>query len=1650
MCILMNFHEPFESFGESANLRVSGGLRKGEHSMPAAAENAKNELIRKITREARQKLRKGRSGEIERFIVQYFARIPMEDLAGRKPADLLAMVQNHWHGSTNRKPSKAVVRAFNPTVKEHGYESMHTVVEITTDDMPFLVDSVASEINRVGLEAHLIIHPVLKVRRTRAGKMQEILEPGVTDTGSRTESFMHLEVTCQSGARLAEIEPNIERVLTDVRSAVEDWRPMRERMVACIDELQRTPRGLLMDEVAEVREFLRWIHDNHFTFLGFREYDLKGKGRTSHLGYVDKTGLGVLRDPNFSVFQNGGENGAESDVAILTRYPGLLLVTKANQRSTVHRAVHMDAIGVRRLDDDGRVIGYLLFVGLFTAGAYHRRPTEIPLLRRRVQIVLEKAGFDQSSHDGKALTNILDNYPRDELFQIDDDLLVETALGILHLQERQRTALFTRHDELSRYVSCLVFIPRDRYNTELRHRIQEILAEELQGRVSAFFTQLDESALARCHIIVPMTTGHIPQYDHERIEARLVQAARSWGDRLGDALTRQMGEEEALNVRQRWEHAFGAGYRDRYNADEVISDIAIMEQMIVDGGIGMNLYRLENAAPHRVHFKIYRMDDPIPLSDVIPIFEDLGFRVIDEAGPHRITLSGSATTRTIVIHNFGLKTRDGGPVDLAAIRDNFHNTFVRAWDGVIESDGFNALVARGGLEWREVLVLRAYCKYLRQAGIAFSQVYMEQTMANNPAIATDIVRLFMARLDPDGGPGAKSTAGRIRSRIEKALEQVASADEDRILRRFVNVVESTLRTNFFQTGSTGKPKPYLSVKLDSRNIEELPLPMPFREIWVYSPRVEGVHLRFGLVARGGLRWSDRREDFRTEILGLVKAQQVKNAVIVPVGSKGGFVVKRPPMQGGREAFMAEGIECYKTFISGLLDLTDNIRGSRIIEPEKVVRHDGDDPYLVVAADKGTATFSDIANGVSIEYGHWLGDAFASGGSQGYDHKKMGITARGGWESVKRHFRELGKDIQKEDFTAIGVGDMSGDVFGNGMLLSKQTKVIAAFNHLHIFVDPNPDPAKSWAERKRMFDLPRSAWSDYNPKLLSKGGAIFERSAKKLKLSREIQTAFGISKSNVTPNELLRAILKAEVDLLWFGGIGTYVKASSESHLDAGDRSNDVIRVNGDELRCKVIGEGANLGCTQLGRIEFAEAGGRLNTDAIDNSAGVDSSDHEVNIKILVDTIVADGRLTEKERNTLLAKMTDEVASLVLIHNYRQTQAISLIQAQGVHVLDNQRRLMKNLEREDRLTRHVEFLPDDETISERHLAKRGLYRPEISVLISYAKIWLYDELIESDLPDDPYLRDDLIDYFPTAIRQKYATEIERHRLRREIVATRATNSLVDRVGDTFISEFMEKTGLPAAQIARAYIIAREVFELRDLWSAIESLDNKVPSSIQMAMLADINHLIDWVALWFLRNGEIGLDLGRHINEFRDGISELAAGINKAIPPHYVDDVHKRAKPYLDHRVPESLAIRIASLVNLYSGCDIVRLAARRKRSVLDVAETYFAVGTRFKMGRLRAAADTMDSDSHWQQLAVAALVEEIYAHQLTLSNMVLDFAGPKINGHNAIEAWIASHHAAVEPTDQLLTELWATEVNDLSMIAVASRQIHTMALAGERS
>src|SRR5438132_5962635 len=1198
------------------------------------------------------------------------------------------------------------------------------------------------EVNRHGLTMHLIIHPIVAVERRADGTLAGL--PAEDAKGARRESFIHVEVDrITESSRLEALAADIARVLDDVRAAVDDWQAMRDRVHAIVGEVEKKPPPLPADELAEGKDFLRWLAENHFTFLGYRCHELAVVNGEDVLKIVPGSSLGILREGQNKEVATSF-SALPPEVRAYARRPELLVVTKATSRSTVHRSGYLDYIAVKRFNAKGEVAGEHRFLGLFTSTAYSANPADIPLLRGTVANIVKRAGLPAGGHAGKTLVNILVSYPRDELFQTNEEDLLRTAKAILHLEERQRLRLFVRRDAFERFLSCLIYAPRENYTTELRQKWQSILMQAFSGTSSEFNVHLSESALARVMIIVRTTPGHIPDVDVHALEARLAIASRRWEDDLKDALLDAVGEARGNQLYRQFGVAFAAGYREEFAARAAVPDIEMMAKLTDAEPLGMSLYRPREAAAGTLRFKLFHRGAPVTLSDSLPMLEHMGLKVLDEH-PYRIAPEGSPP---VWMHDLGLFLSVGDTeVDVDALHAVFADAFGRVFRGEVENDDFNRLVVAARLPAEEIVVLRAYAKYLRQIGFPLSQGFVEATLTIHADIARQLIDLFKLRFDPtEGAAVGARTAEQVRA-IEAALEAVENLSEDRILRQYLALIQATTRTNFWRRDAAGRRKSFLSFKFDPSKVPGLPEPKPMFEIFVYSTRFEGVHLRGGKVARGGLRWSDRPEDFRTEVLGLVKAQMVKNTVIVPVGSKGGFVLKRAPSPADREAYLKEGVACYQNYLRGLLDLTDNRVGDQIVPPPDVKRHDPDDPYLVVAADKGTATFSDYANAISNEYGFWLGDAFASGGSAGYDHKVMGITARGAWESVKRHFREMGVDTQTTDFTVAGIGDMSGDVFGNGMLLSRHIKLVAAFDHRHIFLDPHPDPESSFQERERVFKLPRSSWADYDAKLISAGGGIHPRSAKSIAITPEVKAALGILADVLTPTELVNAILKAPVDLIYNGGIGTYVKAQSETHAQVGDRANDALRVNGRELRCRAFAEGGNLGCTQLGRIEYALSGGRINTDAIDNSAGVDTSDHEVNIKILLGLPIAEGELTEKQRNALLAQMTDDVAALVLRDNYFQTQALSVTGRIALKLLDAQQRFIQFLEKGGRLNRALEYLPTDDEIIEQRANGTGHESPQVAVLLAYCKIWLYDELLAATLPDDPCVATALARYFP---------------------------------------------------------------------------------------------------------------------------------------------------------------------------------------------------------------------------------------------------------------------------------------------------------------
>ncbi len=1529
------------------------------------------------------------------------------------------------------------MRVFSPSPGEDGWGSRHTVVQIVNDDMPFLVDSVSMEIGRQGLALHLIIHPIYAVQRDAAGQLTSV-QPRGEARDQPHESWMYIEVDrIVDAAQRTALAEGIERVLADVRASVTDWQAMLTRLIDATHELGRTPTNVPAADVAESCAFLEWLADDHFTLLGYRCHDLvDDEAGAPALRLVPGSGLGVLREregesisASFAALPPGARAQARAPLP-------LLVVTKANTRSTVHRDGYTDYVGVKRYDEAGQVIGEHRFIGLFTSTAYSARVSETPLLREKVERVAHRAGLAPGGHLAKALQHTLETFPRDDLFQIPEDDLYQTALGILALGERNRLRLFTWRDPFERFVSCLVFMPRESYSTDLRLKFQQLLLTALGGSHVDFDVLLSGTKVARVHFTVRVGAGPLPAFDRRDLERKLAAAARRWEDELREALVDSEGEATGLALDRRFGRAFPVSYRERVPPRAAVYDIGKVASLSPQQPLALALYWPLGAPAGTLGLKVYRHGAPVVLSDSLPMLEHMGVRVL---GEHNYRVNGAGDdSHAVFLHDFELQAQVAAEVEPQEMARLFEDAFARVFRGEVENDDFNRLVLLAGLAAEDVVILRAYAKYLRQIGFAQTQATITATLAAHPRIARMLVTLFRLRFDPAAHDAAGAEAQV--NALEKALDKVSNLNEDRVLRQVLALIQATLRTNFWRTGrghsgEAGPRRAFVSFKFESARVPGLPQPRPLYEIFVYSPRFEGIHLRGGKVARGGLRWSDRPDDFRTEVLGLVKAQMVKNTVIVPVGSKGGFVLKKAPPASDREAFMKEGVACYQDYLRGLLDLTDNLVAGQVVPPPHVVRADGDDPYLVVAADKGTATFSDFANQVSAEYGHWLGDAFASGGGLGYDHKAMGITARGAWESVKRHFREMGVDTQTTEFTVAGVGDMSGDVFGNGMLLSRHIRLVAAFDHRHIFIDPTPDAARSFAERERLFKLPRSSWADYDASLISAGGGVWARSEKSVPLSPEARAALGIEAESLTPAELVTAILKAPVDLLYNGGIGTYVKAARETHADVGDRANDAVRINGGELRCKVVGEGGNLGFTQRGRIEAALAGVRLCTDAIDNSAGVDTSDHEVNIKILLGIAVADGELTEKQRNTLLPQMTDEVAALVLRDNYFQTQALSIGKRLAARQLDEQIRFMRFLEKIGLLNRKIEALPTDDELAERKAKGLGLTTPEQAVLLAYSKMWLNDELIASELPEDAWVARALDRYFPSRLKEQFAAYIPRHPLKREIIATHVLNSMVNRVGPTFVHRLGEITGTTAPQIVRAYLAAREVFGLVGLWQQIESLDSQVPDATQAEMVIALRGLVARATTWFLRSRRLSEPTEQQVRRFAPAVQALRTQLEAAATPS------ARAQGWAAAGVPLALATLVDAADGLFDALDIAEIAEVSKRPLSETAAVHHGVGERLGLARMRGQIDLLPAESYWQSLAKLALGDDLTDLQRSIALEAVthhEGAAPQV-----LDQWEQGNRQALDRAQRLLAELRDAPGGDLAMLSVALRELRNL-------
>ena len=1524
------------------------------------------------------------------YLDSYFAEVELTDASEASPEALLGAALQHYRLGEARPATQATVALYTPDFDRHGWHSPHTVIDVVTDDMPFLVDSITMVVYRYGLVIHRLLHPLLAVERSPDGALQRTLPRGAA--GSRAESWIHLEIDRVGDATLSEaLHREIVAALADVRAAVEDGPAMQRKMREAHEALlaANAPEG---DEAAA---YLQWLSANNLVFLGYADY-AAGPGETA-LIRVAGSGLGILRDPEHDCFGRCLA-GIPGELAELTKDPLPLILVKADARSTVHRSAYLDFIGVKGYDADGRLIGLRAFLGLYTAHVYHVAATEIPLLRRKIASVREAIGFVARSHRDKTLVNVLETYPRDELIEIDGDGLTRIARGIVSVHERERVRVFLRNDPWGRYVSAIVYMPRDSFDTAVRTKISGLLHETLSAERVDFFIMLGESRLARLHFIARTPVGSRYRYDAAAIERQVARIVRGWADELKQNLIEHYGEERGNHLLRRYALELPLSYQERVTPASAVSDLERLEAAEHSARVEVKLSATQGDDGSHQHLKLFHRGHARPLSAILPVFENLGLTVLSEQ-PFSLPKSD------LHIADFALLLPRPAALDEEATRFAFIELLEQLLRDQAENDGFNRLVLLAGLNGRQISILRAYSRYLRQAGLPFSQAYVERCLATHFEITRRLIALFEALFSPTCDAAQESI---LVDELNTALLQVSNPDDDRIISALQTVILATLRTNAYQPAGDGQTKSYLSFKFSSREIPFLPAPAPLYEIFVYSEGVEGVHLRGARVARGGLRWSDRMEDFRTEVLGLVKAQMVKNAVIVPLGSKGGFVCKRLPPASERDAFQAEGIRCYSTFIRGLLDLTDNLADGRVQPPPGVRRRDGDDPYLVVAADKGTATFSDIANGIAIDYGFWLGDAFASGGSVGYDHKKMGITARGAWEAVKRHFRELGLDTQTQPFTVVGIGDMSGDVFGNGMLLSPQIRLLAAFDHRHLFIDPDPDPALGFAERQRLFALPRSSWADYDAALISAGGGIWPRAMKSIPLSAEVRAWLATEATQMTPPELIRRILQAPVDLLYNGGIGTYVKASTQSHQEANDRANDVLRVDAVDLKARVVGEGGNLGLTQKGRIEFAQNGGHLFTDAIDNSAGVDCSDHEVNIKILLAGLVSRGDMTGKQRDVLLASMTDEVARLVLIDNYQQTQAIALEAAAGAALIEVHGRLMRSLEAKGTLHRGIEFLPDDKGLAERAQQKRGLSAPEIAVLLAYAKIGLKEAILASSLPDSEDVHELLVAYFPGALLEHCRELLPAHPLKRDIVTTQLVNRLVNRMGTTFVMQLGDETGASAAPIAAAWYAASSVLDSEALWHEIEALDLVIDAAAQRTLIEGLRTMTMAATRLLLAQHLAGVAIGAMVAEY--GVAVGAAMARLRSGRTGVDAINTLIEA-------RSEVVAAFELVNLARVCarpiDVVADALRSLQAQLD-------------FDWLGAAVGRLPADNRWQARARAQLATDVTGLRQHLLRQVL-----------------GGSLAAVADARAVLDEIKNNEPQDLAMLSAGLAEIRRL-------
>lgn len=1578
------------------------------------------------------------------FVRLYYSQASYEDLKSWKLNDLLGMVEKHWLLMVNRKPLESNLVIYNTDPQRDQWYSEHTIIQVVTDNMPFLVDSMRMEIERLGMSTHLMIYMGgMQVVRDPQGVILNLSGYDDADIENATiEAPIYIEIDRHTDPEsLQMLEDNLRRVIADVYSAVNDWQLMRSGTLETIENLKKTSSQIIdAQELDDSVAYLEWLLEDHFTYLGMRDYVVNDHSGSMSLDLVPGSGLGVLSDDSESRKHRLFSDLPEQARRQLLSTKSVLVISKTNTQSTIHRPGYTDYLGIKHFNDEGELIGERRFIGLYTSTAYATNPADIPFLRKKVANVIKATGLPEKSHSGKDLMHILTTFPRDDLFQASVKELLNISLGVLHLQDRRQIRLFARYDAYGRYVSCMVYMPRDIFSTSLINKMHGVLLASLAGIEASFTIDFSSQVLARINFIVRIDPCQSIAHDLKAIEEELVDVAQSWFDKLVLALRSFYGEEQANVLVRRYAQAFPAGYRDINPPQRALQDIRYIEQLSSEDDLGIDIYRPFGVQANQLNLKMFHEDEAVPLSDIFPILNNMGLQVIDEQSHELLLASG----KSIVISEYSLGCDEGADIVLDQIGDTFKQAFLRVWRNDYDDDEFNCLVLAAKLESGEINMLRSYAKYLQQTNFTYSPQYIAVTLIKHVAITRNIVRLFHARFDPSVRKSRKRAYEQLKETIINSLDEVRSLDEDRILSRLVAVIEATVRTNYYQKNKDAY-RPYLSFKLDSCLIPDLPKPFPKIEIYVYSKRFEGIHLRADKVARGGLRWSDRREDFRVEVLGLMKAQQVKNALIVPAGAKGGFITKQLSEVSPRSVRLQEGISCYQSFINGLLDCVDNIVEGVCITPDNTICYDGEDAYLVVAADKGTATFSDIANKIAMQRNYWLSDAFASGGSTGYDHKKMGITAKGAWVSAQRLFQELECDVDHADIRVLGIGDMAGDVFGNGLLMSHNLRLVAAFNHRHIFLDPNPDPQQSFVERMRLFTQPGSAWSDYNHDLISAGGGVYSRDLKSITLTPEVKKLLAITDDALMPNELIRAILKAQVDLIWNGGIGTFVKSSQERHDEVGDRNNDTIRIDASELQARVVCEGGNLGFTQLARIEFNKNGGKMNTDFIDNSAGVDCSDHEVNIKILLSDVINAGQLTLPQRNQFLGEMTEEVSKLVLANNYEQNRLIgqnTYVSAQHINLYEY---CIAQQEELGYIDRALEFLPTAAQLQERRANGKGLLRPEIAILVAYSKNILAEKLRSVSSLDQPYVYAFVERSLPDPLRKKYSRYIKNHRLYKAIVVTQLSNQMVTDMGATFIYQMQHETGVDIEAIVNAYVIVREIFSIESMMDSINAHDHIIPAIIQYEMTEDIVSIMRRAIRWFLRH-RIEEPIDVIIARYKKSIQRLYRRLNTILKGEDKEVFESYRDRLMIAGVSEKIATRIALTLPMYHALNIVEASQLAQTELNLTAKVYFLLVNRLNLIWFREKINHYSSDNQWVVLAKSSYKADLDVVQRKLTLSVISFQSDAKSLSSKMNQWQEQHRALLARWEELIKELRNTDASDFAVVSVAVRELSELAKA----